>query len=331
MEKSNWNTSDILFISWEFHRRSKELCKYFDFKHSFLQIDSARYIRYPYCLLVTLWSLMKNRPRVLIVQNPSIVLALVACLFRPFFCYKLIVDAHNGAIIPDVVFWSRFRWIYVLVQRLADMTIVTNKYLADIVKKNGGNVFVLPDKLPEVNISSLACACLESEKNILFVCSFSEDEPYEEVIRACSMLQEDVTVYITGRVNENIREWCVSHCSKIKFTGFLNDLDYFSLMLSVDLVIDLTLRKHCLVCASYEAVAVGTPLLLSDTSIQRDYFYKGCIFTDCYKEPILNSIKLCLENKASLTKDIGELKVEINYNWKRIAVSFMNEIESLVR
>jgi hypothetical protein len=34
-------------------------------------------------------------------------------------------------------------------QREADLTIVTNKALADLVTKNGGKPYILPDRIPK--------------------------------------------------------------------------------------------------------------------------------------------------------------------------------------
>lgn len=319
----------ILFISWKNHRRSEELCKYFSFPYYFLQSSRNRIARYVTHLWETFFILARTRPRILIVQNPSIVLSVFVTCIRPLFRYKLIVDAHNGAILPDAEFSEKIIWLYRYVQRKADLTIVTNKYLAEIVSRNNGQAFVLQDAVPQIHDTSLHPVDFSHRRNVVYICSFCNDEPYTEVLRACAKLPDDIGLYITGKVSDALKEYCLSLNNRVKFTGFLDDYDYFSLLKSADLIIDLTIRDNCLVCAAYEAVSVGTPILLADTKALKEYFTKGCVFTSCFEDNILHGIMYGLQNSNTLKSEIVDLRQDLFNDWTREGDKFIKTLHSL--
>ena len=66
----------------------------------------------------------------------------------------------------------------------------------------------------------------------------------------------------------------------VRFTGFLPDPDYWALLRSADAIIDLTLMEDCLVSGAYEALAVGTPMLLSNNRASVELFAGAAAFTD---------------------------------------------------
>ncbi len=310
--------SDILFLSWEKHRRSFWLCDYFKFRYFFFSVSLPRYIKHPYLIVRTIWMLTRERPRILIVQNPSIVLASLGCLFRVFFRYKLVLDAHNAAIVPEG--WAKkICFLYGYVQRVADLTIVTNKNLARVVLGNRGNPFVLPDKIPEIDTNELSCCSYDGiEDKVVFICSFHADEPYEEVFSVfykLEKLERNLTVYVTGAVPRTIQNR-FGKCGHIVFTGYLRELEYWSLLYCADLIIDLTTRNNCMVCAAYEGVAVGVPVLLSDTVVQKKYFYKGCLFTFNEEEAVMDRILQGLNESRSLRRKVDELRSELDAKWK---------------
>src|SRR5256885_12630417 len=92
--------------------------------------------------------LARRRPQILLVQNPSLILAALAAAVRGVLGYRLIADAHNEAVVP---FINRQRWVTRLsrwVIRRADLTIVSNRQLAERVVRHGGRAFTLPDRVP---------------------------------------------------------------------------------------------------------------------------------------------------------------------------------------
>jgi glycosyltransferase involved in cell wall biosynthesis len=305
---------DIVWISWERHRRTLELSNFLNITPIIFTLNLPRIIKHPYLLLKSAIFLIKNRPQVLFVQNPSILLTVLACFLQPILKYRLIVDTHNAGISPDSILVKKYGFLFEYFQHKADLTIVTNKSLADIVSHNGGKPFILPDKLP-VMLPAAKQVYLEGKYNIVYICSFNNDEPYMEVIKCAKNLPEDVLIYITGNFKKQERIGLVNLPPRIIYTGFLSEDDYWQLLYAADIIMVLTKRENCLVCGGYEAIATGKPLILSDKKILREYFYKGTIFTANRSEPISDTIFRGIKGIEKLQTDVKDLKHELNKTW----------------
>lgn len=305
----------IIWIAWEKHRRTLELCKYLNITLYILESNLHRAVRHPTNFFKTMLIINRKRPKILFVQNPSILLAVLACCLRSIYGYKIIADSHNGAIVPEGFIMKIFLFLYNYVQKKADMTIVTNKRLAEIVTGNGGNPFVLPDKIPEP--PPLEKKLLKGKYNFVYICTFGRDEPYEDVISAVQNLDTDIMIYITGNFRKCDPQIRNLSSENLLFMGFISDQDYWNLLYSADFSIDLTKRENCLVCGAYEAVAVGTPMLLSDTKELRSYFSKGAVYTDNTDESICSAIKIGISRQAELRREIEELRNQLISDWNQ--------------
>jgi glycosyltransferase involved in cell wall biosynthesis len=97
----------------------------------------------------------------------------------------------------------------------------------------------------------------------------------------------------------------------VRFTGFLDELDYWSLLRSADAIVDLTLMDDCLVCGSYEALALGKPMLLSNNSASVELFGDCAVFTNNTAADIRRALeRLRLEQarlQAAAERKRGEL------------------------
>lgn len=285
-----------------------------DTKLFILQINAPRFVRYPYLILKTLRLLVRYRPKLLLVQNPSVVLTLSAVLLRGVFRYHLVVDAHNEGVKP---FHSHHNWllpVYSWIQKKTDLTIVTNDQLAKEVASNGGTPFVMEDPIPQMWATNTIS--LQRKHNIVFVCTFQKDEPYKEVIASARFLDRSTCIYITGNYRKAPSYVIKEAPANIVFTGFLPEQEYVNLLHSSDAVMDLTLMQDCLVCGAYEAVALGRPLILSDTSALRNYFHKGAVYTANASEAIASSLGEAIEKQSKLELEVKELKKELKTAWQ---------------
>ncbi|MBK9304718.1 MAG: hypothetical protein IPM94_12800 [bacterium] len=189
-----------IWIAWEKQRRTTELA-------GVLDVPLYRYLfRGPYALrsIVVLaqsfLQLCRKRPEILIVQNPSIVLAAFACFMRSPFRMRVLVDRHSNFKLETLA--SRkltFRVFHALSRysvRRADMTIVTNEYLRDIVRAWGGRAIILPDKLPALDSSRKRD--LGPGWHVLYICSYDEDEPLDLVLEAARLLGKARAFIVSG-------------------------------------------------------------------------------------------------------------------------------------
>jgi hypothetical protein len=307
-----------IWITWETQRRTEELSKALGIKLYKIIYDGNYIIRYLLLSIKTIVLLIKIRPNKVIVQNPSIVLTTVICFLEKLFRYKIIVDRHTNFKFssldhPDIKL-RIFHFLSKYTIRKADLTIITNESLRKIVNERGGNGFVLQDKIPELKLKEKIP--LRGKNNLVFIASFSGDEPIEEVMKAARLLNPDIFIYITGNYKKVKKEFIENAPTNIVFTGFLNEKDYQSLLYCADVLIALTTQEHTLLCGAYEGVSLLKPLIISNKNDLRNYFYKGVVATNNNSNSISKSIITALENYDLLKKDIIELYSELKSDWE---------------
>jgi hypothetical protein len=272
----------------------------------------------------TLVLLVRRRPGVVLVQNPSLILAAFALLLRRPLRYRLLVDAHNEAVQP---FKNRQRWVARLSQwviRRADLTIVTNRYLADQVTLQGGRPFTLPDRVPSPPAAS--AKELGGSFNVVLVATFDSDEPCAEVFTAVA--GTGLQLYVTGNYRKLDPALAAAAPANVHFTGFLDEQAYWSLLRGADAIVDLTLKENCLVCGSYEALALSKPMLLSDNPAGRELFGPSALFTDNTSADIRRALARLRAERASLESAAQRKRIELTELWNSAAHALRLIIES---
>jgi glycosyltransferase involved in cell wall biosynthesis len=267
----------IAFLTWTSHRRTSGLAAALGIE--LLEVTSARrgVARYLELIPRTLRLLFTRSFRVIVVQNPSIILATLLVCMRPLRRYRLVIDAHNEAITPffhDVaIVRAVSRWLL----RHACLTIVTNAELAERVRQAHGRPFVLPDPLPAVPPALPAAA--SQPPCVVVVCTYAPDEPLEEIFAAARSLPE-VKFRVTGNARRCAPALLAARPANVELTGFLGEHSYWALLAASQAVVDLSTIPDCLVCGAYEALALGVPMILTDNPAGRRLFGQVAAFTD---------------------------------------------------
>jgi hypothetical protein len=202
-----------LALTWFQHRRTKELCAGLDIELLVLTTKLGGLLRYLVLSARTLVQLARRRPKVVLVQNPSLILAALAAAVRGVLGYRLVVDAHNEAVVP---FINRQRWVARLAQwviRRADLTIVSNRQLAERVLRQGGKPYTLPDRIPMP--PPVPARTLSGTFNVVLIATFAPDEPIAWCSRPCavwklSYTSRAITTSWTGLSPPECRGTCAS-------------------------------------------------------------------------------------------------------------------------
>lgn len=297
-----------LFLTWESHARSRSLARELNVEVFEILYSGNRIFRYCRSLAKTFGVIKRKRPKVVIHQNPSIVLALNLLILRFVYGYKLIMDAHNSAIFPLEGRFRLLNWIAIRVVRSVDFVIVTNLDLYKYVVLHNPKCFVLSDPLPDYS------AYRKSGKGpdyILLICTWADDEPYEQVIEAGEAIQNlGLEIWVTGRPPLLWRK--VQLPKNVKLLGFVDDAEYVRLLKSAFLIIDLTTRDSCLVCGAYEAVEAGVPAIISDSKVNKEIFYKGFVHSKNDSSSIKKAISFASSSREFLENEMREFRVEYN-------------------
>lgn len=318
--------SDRIWIAWEKQRRSMELSKVLDCDLYIFDFNGI--LRYPKCIYNTLKVLISSSFKIVFVQNPSMVLAATVCIFKLVSKKKVIVDRHTTFRLNKQrkvsLDWLIFDVLNNFTIKFVDLTIITNTYLAEIVREKRGNPYVLPDKLPD--LVKKQQVQLGEGFNVFMISSFGNDEPIAEAIKAAERLRKlDVKLYISGNPDklDTIRKDYAP--DNIVFTGFLDEQDFVNHVCSADAVMALTTADHCMLCGCYEAVAAEKPLITSNKEVLRQYFY-GSIFVDNTVEGITHGIFELIENYDFWVKHATILKKEIERTWSKNFNDFTEKI-----
>jgi hypothetical protein len=328
---------DRVWIAWERQRRSLNLSERLGARLLLCLDEDKGWKRYPLSVRKTLAELRTRRGRTVVVQNPSMVLAALGCLFRRPLGYSLVVDRHsNFSHLAQGKPGLKRRLSDLLsgyTLRNANVTIVTNGELAESVEKAGGRAFVLPDPFPQrfprasKDMVAAAPRSAGAPREILFVSSWSFDEPIAATMEACRNLQGEVNVRITGRPKAEYARLLRNAPPNFISTGFLEEDRYFSLMAQSDAVMAVTDRAATLVCGGYEGVALGKPLILGDSQALRAYFDAGCVHTDGTAADVEAKIRMLMADLPAYGDGISGLYARRSAEWEgRLA-----ELETILR
>jgi glycosyltransferase involved in cell wall biosynthesis len=301
-----------LWITWEHHRRTTELCRALSIELCELTSRRARAVRYLVLVVRTVRCLLRRRPTLVVVQCPSVVLGAVVAMLKPLLRFTLVADLHNEAVRPYSISSRLYGMVLAFIHGTADVCIVSNRHLSPVVQAAGGTAFVLPDKLPDLAPRTVVHP--DSTRMVVFVCTYARDEPFREVIEAARFLEPSVTLFVTGdyRRIDGLRP-----PDNVYLTGFVSERDYVALLQMADVIVDLTSIDDCLVCGAYEAVALGKPLVTSDTAALREYFSRGAVYTRHDRRSLAAAMTDALDNAEQLGAEMRELRVELDRDWTR--------------
>lgn len=315
----NSDYNNKIWITWERQRRSLELAQSFDCNiYIYERKHKYRLVRYLYASINSIRVLLKEKPKIVFCQNPSIFLTFLLCILKNVFNYFLIVDRHSNFMLSTPMCLKKkiFLNLSDLTIKLADVTIVTNEpLLNNHILNNNSFGLVLQDRLPFLEDYKTLDVDLDKSKiNFLFVTSFGKDEPIDEFMRAIKEVSTDYFFYITGNYKKHSKNLLING-NNYKFTGFISDENYVSLMNSVDIVIVLTKHEFTLTCGAYEGISLCKPLILSDTIAIREYFRKGCVYTKSDDISIRNAIYECYNYYKKLQIEICDFREVLTDEW----------------
>ncbi len=249
------------------------------------------------------WKIIRREnPSQCFTMNPSILSSWWLSFLKRIYKFHLVTDLHT----PNLKLSGLKRRMFLILFnsgiRHSDVVIVTNNIFKKSVESLNSHVVIVPDPLPVFNdkAEDISAAYQKSSKmTILFICSFGEDEPVEEVLALDSELDE-FEILVTGNWKKRFRSCPVTR--NVTFLGYLPDDEYERLLMSVDGIMVLTEEEGCLCCGAYEAFSARKPVILSRTKALQSYFGKAPVYTDHSSGSILSALRLLKVERAERVK-----------------------------
>lgn len=304
--------SSRVWITWEHHRRSKELAPAFGCKYLVLDMSGrSRLARYFLSTLKTTSEVLRGRWTAVFVQCPSLVLAVLTAFLRSFKNFIYVIDAHNALPNYERSDNAMLRALAGYAVRKADFVIVTNDELKAAIERFGGTPVVLPDKLPHIPARPAPNLLADIERPaIVLVCSFAWDEPIETVLDGLRKLEQPCTIFVTGKKHK-AGDLLAYQSERIKFTDYLPEDEFEALIQHSDLIIDITIDERILVCGAYEAVSVGVPSLLADFPVTRSLFNRGTVFAKNSAEDYAQAVADYMQRQSELRREMEAFKKRV--------------------
>lgn len=126
---------------------------------------------------------------------------------------------------------------------------------------------MLPDPLPRPPPGFLTRK-LGAAVDVVFVCSFAPDEPLQLLLNVAKRLSSNLAIAITGSSDRLAPDMVKQLSGVVWLTGFLPDIDYWTLLYRASSVVVLSTQPACLPSGAYEAIAIGRrPVLAHDAEV----------------------------------------------------------------
>jgi glycosyltransferase involved in cell wall biosynthesis len=256
---------------------------------------------------------------------PVAVLAVyVACLVKrlPF-----VVDAHSGAFQHPR--WRRFQGLQFWLLRRAATTIVTNDYLAALVRRHGGHATVVPD----VPVSfGLEPSTSQGDRPFTVVCvtSFDRDEPIDVMFEAARRLP-NIPFFMTGRPISQDRLRGLVPPPNLTLTGFLDTGAFGALIRDAGVVMALTTDDHTMQRGAWEAIYQGTPVIVSDFPVLRAEFDSGALHVANRADAVTDAVRQMQEQVGACRDGARQLKARKEARWQASRAALLDAVRRATR
>jgi glycosyltransferase involved in cell wall biosynthesis len=268
-------------------------------------------LKYAYQFGATTVDLLRERPRVVWCMSPSTFTALPVWLYCKATGATFGIDAHTGAF--EGTPWAKIRPLQLFLSRQAKVTAVTNGYLQALVEGGHGRTLLVPDVPTE--LSSAAKRDFGPGTHALYVASYSSDEPIDVVLDAARQAP-DVTFWLTGKPKGKALELLSKAPANVKLLGFLSRQEYLAAIAGADVVVALTTRDHTMQRAAYEAIYLGTPVIVSDWPILRENFDTGALWVENSGRELARALGTAAKERDTLRSGAQELRQKKLDRWR---------------
>jgi hypothetical protein len=313
-----------VFISWskEGSRRTEHLAKFLNFEIFRFSLFPRKLIfsiiKFPIQFFKTIIYLFKTKPEIVIIEFCQPIIGLSSFIYKYFYGKKIIVDMHSGPFVSKK--WQFFKPITHFVLKNSDLILIHDETIKEkLIFEKNKKIVVLHDPIFFKKSPSL-----NNKEYFVFPASWDKDEPIKEIIKA-SFLLKNIEIFITGKKRIKIHEVP----QNLKFTGFLPDEDFYNLLKNSKGIISLTKWDYTLTFASFEAINLEKPLIVSNKKSFRKFFGDSVIYVENEPYSIAEGIKNLILNYDFYLNKIKDFKKKFLFVWEKEMELFKREISFL--
>jgi len=277
----------ITIIAWKkLSHRSELLAQALNGKLVFFK-DDLPYIQ---ATVKTFINVIRQKPRVLLLQLPQGLLLIEAYLLKKLVNCKIIADVHTGFLLSTNWKGLILNAPFVKLLSLADIVVAHNEAQLDIIPKNVKNkTIVVYDPW---NLITTESKINKQENYMVFPASFAPDEPLEEIIEAANSAEQSLKLYITGnwKRTPELKKYA---SEKVQFTGFLSNQEFKDLLSGASAIITGTTREYTTMMSAWEAIAHNKPLATTATkTLKTMYPHYATFYNWKNKQNIIKTLQI---------------------------------------
>ncbi len=293
-------------------------------------------LRYAFLALRTLSLLGRQRPRVVLAQNPPIFLPVLLVLTKPLYRFKLIIDHH--------AIWS----IKTLRQPLLSQGIAAlerfasahadsnmspnNNWTRELRARGATDAFTYHDFIPKPTTTKQKdrkwTANSLPPHHFLVIAAHGghPQELLEEEIAAVSGLQDYLLVITGKREKLGHRIAKLGPKSNVIYPGYLNDASYEALKRSADVALSLSTEINTVPHAIHEYLSYGIPTVVLKDSLLRSLFDGSIVeIDDARPETVRTALKRVTEDSVFRS----ELRKNRDRNYEQRSEMYKDEVSKL--
>lgn len=309
--------NDVLFLAWgAISGRSAELSSSVGASSLCLYPPGSSRrprtsVRYLLSAFHTVRILHRQRPKVVVVTNPPLLLPLLVLAWSSISGQaKVVLDSHPGAFgaMGDrmgAALVPLHRWV----ARRVAFSLVAAPFWQDKVEAWGGAAMVVH----EARGAALAPPKGHAPLQVLYVGTFAQDEPVEAIVGAAKVVPECALV-VTGDLAQAPAGLTEGASRNVSFAGFLDTDDYVRHLEASDIVIALTTEPNSVMRAAYEAVYANRPLIVSDWPILRELF-PDAIHANNDAQSLAGALRRAIRDHAEMMEQTGASRARQIARW----------------
>ncbi len=306
-----------VFIVWRnFQRRVEVLAPFLDLEIHYFHYsweERSKILKaFSYLLksIGTLRCLIQKKPAFILVQFPPTPALYCVALYSWLAGTRYIADCHIWSANSQWLKWWRVRKL------LKGKMIVHNRHVIDhVIGSMNLQPLILRDGIAKCQSAGtgtntlLTKLGLTPQNYVLFPCSFSSDEPIDDLLDAARQLPEVriVATWFSERLSTKTRR---SLPANVLLTGYLPTADFNHLFANAGAALVLTKQEDVQLSGMQEAMAFDVPAIVTDLKTTR-YLYKDYpVYVKNDPESIIEGIRYALQNRQILERRMRDLRAE---------------------
>jgi glycosyltransferase involved in cell wall biosynthesis len=293
-------------------------------------------LRYAFLALRTLSLLGRQRPRVVLAQNPPIFLPVLLVLTKPLYGFKLIIDHHaiwsiktlrQPLLSQGIAALERFA------SRHADSNMSpNNNWTRELRARGATDAFTYHDFIPKPATTTQKgrewTANPLPPHHFLVIAAHGghPQELLEEEIAAVSGLQDYLLVITGKREKLGHRIARLGPKSNVIYPGYLDDASYEALKRSADVALSLSTEINTVPHAIHEYLAYGIPTIVLKDSLLRSLFDAAIVeIDDARPETVRTALKRVTQDSVVRS----ELRKNRDRNFEQRSEMYRDEVSKL--